>query len=62
MWISRMKWKKLEKRVTDLEGKVQGQQEIFKYHMDEHIKSVNELKEIIDSLKDYVVRGNEHTL
>lgn len=59
MWISKRKWKTLEGTVTDLERKIQGQHEIFKMHIKEHEKSVKELKEIINSLKNYTVSGNE---
>lgn len=59
MWVKKKKWKTLEKKVTDLEAIVQGQNEIFQIHLEEHSKSVKELKDIINSLKNYVVSGNE---
>ena len=51
MWISKKKWKTLEKRIADLERKVQSQQELFKLHINNHEQSVSELKSIVDSLK-----------
>lgn len=41
----------LEKRIADLEGKVQSQQEIMLEHMKEHEQSVKELREIFEEIK-----------
>lgn len=62
MWISRRRWEKTEKRIADLEKAVRGQKKILEFHMDEHLESVNELKGIISTLKDYIDIGNEQML
>lgn len=62
MWISRNRWRKTEKRIADLEKAVRGQGEILHVHMDEHLESVNELKEIIGNLKGHTDIGNEQML
>lgn len=45
------KWEALEKRVADLEGRVQGQQEAFNFFLDSEKQSQVELKEILKNLK-----------
>lgn len=50
MWVSKKKWEALEKRVADLEGRVQGQRSInidamvqeFNHRTEELLKESNE--------------------
>ena len=60
MWISRKTIGEINKKIADLESKLQSQQEIMKEHMGDHECSVNELKNIISSLKNHV-NGEQQT-
>ncbi|PJJ30501.1 hypothetical protein [Lacrimispora celerecrescens] len=44
------KWNAMEKRIADLERKVQSQQEAFNYYLDYEKQSQVELKEILKNL------------
>lgn len=56
MWISRKKWNEMQNKIADLEEQVQSQQKIMKSHMNEHEKSVEELKEIVLDIKNHIGR------
>lgn len=47
MWISKNKWKETEKKIADLEARLQSQQEAFKYHLECHKTENKEFKEAI---------------
>lgn len=52
MWISKKKWEETHKKIAGLEKVIQNQQEMLKEHMNEHEKSVKELKDIIETIKN----------
>lgn len=49
MFIPKNKFKALEKRIADLEAKVQGQQEVMILHINNHEGEAQELREIFSS-------------
>lgn len=56
MWIAKRKWVLQEKRIDDLEKKVQDQNEILHSHMLKHETENAELKEIIDSFEKEIIK------
>lgn len=55
MWISRDSWETLEKRVTDLEVKVQGQNSAIKEHIESHMSEVAIMEKALEEVKINIV-------
>lgn len=52
MWISKEKWSALNKKIVDLESKIQGQQKIICDHMETHQRETDDLKKALNDTKD----------
>lgn len=61
MEVSKNKWNEMEKRLADLEGRVQGQQKIILLHIDAHRKENEELNRILSNIKAEVYKAVEQT-
>lgn len=60
MWISKKTFKELEKRIADLEGQVQGQQRIFKVHIENHQEENRDLHNIFNDIKNSFYQQLNH--
>lgn len=57
MWISKRKWKSIEKRVADLEQNVQSQQNTLVKHLDNHKQENEELRKTFEKIKEEIYKG-----
>lgn len=52
MWVSKKNWNALEKRIADLEVKTQSQQNAMLFHLESHGKENEELKAILENIRE----------
>lgn len=62
MWISKRKLEAIEKRVADLEQKVQSQQNTLVNHLSNHKQENDELRKIFADIKEEIYKGTAQIL
>lgn len=57
MWVSKKRWETVNKRIAELEEKVQNYQIVLAKHVEEHERENEELKVILASLKGELLKA-----